>query len=108
MSVPIILQRRTEQGGDTRWAARATLWPTPPTDWVMEAGLEVCSAGETVGVPLGVVLPAKSQLRSRATDPATRMSTVFTVGFASCFSILVFGLDGTWMLWLGSCQSSMS
>ena len=68
-----MLQSLTWPSGLTLWAARATLWPTPPTDWVMWAGFDVCKEGST---DLSLLRGAKSQLRSSATAPATRMSAV--------------------------------
>lgn len=47
-SSPMELQRRT--GAPARWAARATLCATPPSDCLILAGLEVCKVGSLLAV----------------------------------------------------------
>lgn len=41
MSLPTMLHSRTLPSSLTLCAARAMLCPTPPTDWLIEAGLDV-------------------------------------------------------------------
>lgn len=65
-------------------AASATLWPTPPIDCVIPAGLEVYETGET-GFGSEYLSLWKLQLRSTATDPATKMSALEVGSSTSTF-----------------------
>jgi hypothetical protein len=80
------LHSRTLFGPPMRCAAVATLWPTPPIDCAIRAGLEVLSTGEAVEV---LAKGEKSHAKSTATEPATKMST-FCGG-----CIVVFGAEGS-------------
>lgn len=82
MSLPIMLHSLTLRPRCTLCAASATLWPTPPMDWVIPAGFEVYSTGVT-GLGSGYLSLWKLQLRSRATDPATKMSALDGLSFTS-------------------------
>lgn len=70
-----------------RCAARATLWPTPPRDRVIRAGLEVWREGVLGGVEDELERGVKSQERSTARLPATKTSA----GVSDCFAGLVVG-----------------
>lgn len=82
MSSPTMLQSLTVEPGDARWAASAMLWPTPPIDWRIEAGLEVCMRGDEC-----FASSTKSQLKSTATEPATTMSALVDTGFGDAVSL---------------------
>jgi hypothetical protein len=78
-SSPIALHKRTEE--PRKWAALAMLCATPPSVWVITAGLEVYGAGLTLSVE--VDRGAKSHEMSTAKAPATTMSTGDSVSGAT-------------------------
>jgi len=74
-----MLQRRTFEP-DTRWAANATLWPTPPIDWLIAEGFDVFIIGPALGLDV-VTDGVWSQARSTAKEPKT---TRFGLSVATC------------------------